>query len=218
VPGDETLLAVMRAIAAGDATHVEALLRGDPALVDAAVETGATREDPQTFFLDEIRHHVYRGDTVLHVAGAAHSAALVRTLAERGGRVGAVNRRGAQPLHYATDGGPGSPNWDPPAQRATVACLLALGADVNATDKQGTTPLLRAIRNRGADAVDALIAGGADVHRTNKAGSSAGQLAEWTTGKSGSGAPEARAEQQRIIELLRAAGVSADESGSRVPR
>jgi hypothetical protein len=193
---DDALLALMRAIARGDRVAVGSL---DPALVTATIEIGATRQDPQTFFLDEISHHIYKGDTALHIAAAASAADLVRALVLEGAAVGAVNRRGQHPLHYAADGRSAS-------QRATVVTLLELGADPDAADKQGTTPLLRAIRNRCADAVDALIEGGADVHIANKSGSTARQLAEWTTGASGSGSPEARAEQARIIDLLRAAG------------
>jgi hypothetical protein len=33
------------------------------------------------------------------------------------------------------------------------------------------------------------------------------QLAEWTTGKSGSGSPEAKAQQEEIVRLLRRHGV-----------
>lgn len=202
--GDDALLALMHAMVDADRDAVDALLQSDPALGTAVVQVGATRQHPDTF-LDAIRHHVYRGDTALHIAAAAHSPGFVNLLVEHGGRVDAVNRRGAQPLHYAADGGPGSDRWDPRAQHATVVALLALGADADATDKNGTTPLLRAIRNRCADAVDALITGGADVHVANKSGSTARQLAEWTTGKSGSGSAHARAEQERIVELLRAA-------------
>ena len=45
----------------------------------------------------------------------------------------ARNRRGAEPLHYAVDGVPGSRSWDPAAQAATVASLIDAGADPNST-------------------------------------------------------------------------------------
>ena len=86
-----------------------------------------------------------------------------------------------------------------------MAVLIDLGADPNATDKNGTTPLLRAIRNRNAAAVETLLDRGADFRAINKRGSTALQLASWTTGKSGSGSPHAKAQQREIVRLLRAA-------------
>jgi ankyrin repeat protein len=147
---------------------------------------------------------VYKGDTAVHVAAAASDPAIIRTLVERGGPVDATNRRGAQPLHYAVDGTPRSGRATD-AQRQTVAVLIELGADPNAADKNGTTPLLRAIRNRNAAAVEALLDRGADPRARNKRGSTATQLASWTTGKSGSGSAHARGQQQEIMRLLDAA-------------
>ena len=54
----------------------------------------------------------------------------------------------AQPLHYAVDNVPGSRTWNPSAQTATVGVLIAAGAEPNAVDKSGVTPLHRAVRNR----------------------------------------------------------------------
>ena len=101
---------------------------------------------------------------------------------------------GARPLHYAVDGGPGASHWDPDAQADTVRTLVALGADTDAADTNGTPPLLRAVRNRCADAVAALLDGGADPHVTNAKGSNAMDLASRTTGRGGSGSPAAKAQ------------------------
>src|SRR5262249_35198831 len=108
-----------------------------------------------------------------------------------------------QPLHYAVDGA--GAGREPESQRQTVSVLIELGADPNVTDKNGTTPLLRAIRNRNAAAVEELLDRGADFRVTNKHGSTAFQLASWTTGKSGSGSTHAKAQQEEIVRLLRAA-------------
>jgi ankyrin repeat protein len=116
--------------------------------------------------------------------------------------VRARNRRGAQPLHYAADGMPGSGHLDPNAQRDTVITLLEAGADPNAVDKSGVTPLHRAIRNRCSLAARALIEGGADVRRPNGSGSTPIELAHWTTGRGGSGSSIAKAEQKVIVRLL----------------
>ena len=194
---DAAFFAFMQAIARGDRPGISRLLRDRPLLASAPLRNGATRQAATEFFLEEIRHHVYRGDTAVHIAAAAYDVAVVRELVAAGAAVDVTNRRGAQPLHYAVDGGPGSPTWDPHAQHDTVSCLVELGADPNATDKNGTTPLLRAVRNRCASAVRAVLANGADPAVTNANGSSALQLATWTTGRGGSGSPAAKAQRAR---------------------
>jgi len=203
MPQGNALIDLMHKIAARDRVAVAALIDAHEGLATARLDAGATRQQAVDFFLTEINHHVYRGDTAIHVAAAASEPSIIGALAACGGRVDATNRRGAQPLHYAVDG-TGSPQ-DADAQRQTVAVLIDLGADPNATDKNGTTPLLRAIRNRNAAAVETLLDRGADFRATNKRGSTAFQLASWTTGKSGSGSPHAKAQQQEIVRLLSAA-------------
>jgi ankyrin repeat protein len=196
MPHDDALIELMRTIAQHDHAAVSARLDADAALASARLEAGATRQDPLNFFLAEISHHVYHGDTAVHVAAAASEPSIIRDLVARGGRVDAINRRGAQPLHYAVDG---------QQTGETVSALIELGADPNVTDKNGTTPLLRAIRNRNAASVEALLDRGADIRATNKSGSTAFQLASWTTGKSGSGSEYAKAQQEEIVRLLNAA-------------
>src|SRR5205814_1829037 len=114
----------------------------------------------------------------------------------------AMNRRGAQPLHYAADGIPGSDAWRPAAQAAVVAALIAAGADPNATDKSGVAPLHRAVRTRCSAAVRALLEGGADPRRTNKSGSTPIKLATQPTGRGGSGSADAKEQQALIVQLL----------------
>ncbi|HEY3924908.1 MAG TPA: ankyrin repeat domain-containing protein [Acidothermaceae bacterium] len=108
---------------------------------------------------------------------------------------------GAQPLHYAADSRPGAANWDPGAQAATIAYLIAAGADPNATDTSGVAPLHRAVRTRGSAAVNALLADGADARRPNRNGSTPVRLATQTTGRGGSGTPQAKTEQREIVRL-----------------
>jgi hypothetical protein len=206
VSGDATLMRFARAIVEGDQAGVSGLLADAPELALACLAGGATRHCTEAYLLDDIRHIVYAGDTALHIAAAAYEAGIARELVNAGASVAAANRRGAQPLHYGVDGIPGSARWNPVAQRDTVLCLLELGADPNAVDKNGTPPLHRAVRNRCAAAVKALLDMGADPNATNRSGSTAMQLARWTTGRGGSGSAEARGQQQEILGLLRGAG------------
>lgn len=199
---DGALRRLVEAIAEADDTVVLGLLAAAPALARATVGEGATRTAAADHYLSEIEHYVYAGDTALHVAAAAHRPGIARELIRLGADVSARNRRGAAPLHYAADGLPGSPGWNPAAQSETVACLIASGADPNAPDKGGATPLHRAVRTRCAGAVSALLRGGADARRRNLHGSTPMMLARRQTGRGGSGSPEARAQQAEIILLL----------------
>ncbi len=152
----------------------------------------------KSVFFEEIRHYAYGGDALLHVAAAAHQGRVVKALLDAGADVRARNRRGAEPLHYAADGAPAA------AAAETVRLLIAAGADPNALDASGVAPLHRAVRCRVTSAVKALLAGGADLNLRNKNGSKAIDLAKATTGKSGSGSPEAKRAQQEIAVLLAA--------------
>jgi hypothetical protein len=143
---DSGLDGLITAVIARDEPAVRELLAASPELALARVATGATRAEASPHFHDEIGHYIYAGDTALHVAAAAH--APLSRLTEARADVGAANRRGAQPLHYAVDGGPNGPHWDPVSQ--------------------------------------------------------SWQLANWTTGKGGSGSVAAKAQQAEIRRLLEA--------------
>src|SRR6516162_8608508 len=134
---DAALMTLVRTIVTADNTVALHLLAANPALAKARFEIGATRQAAETFYLNEIGHYIYAGDTALHVAAAAYRHEIVQKLTASGANVRAKNRRGAEALHYAVDGMPGSRRWNPPAQAATVARLIAAGSDPNATDKSG---------------------------------------------------------------------------------
>lgn len=198
---------------------VEAVVRGDSATAIKLLDTwplltkeravgGATRQAPEQSFFDRIRHYMYEGDTALHMAAAAFQGRIAEELIARGADVRARNRRGAEPLHYAVDGGPGLPAWDPDAQIEIVTMLIRAGADPNAVDKSGVAPLHRAVRNRCAGAVAALIDGGADAKAPNKSGSTPMLLATLNTGRGGSGSAAAKAQQQEILRLLKKHGAA----------
>jgi ankyrin repeat protein len=181
---------------------VSRLLAESPALARLAITVGATREEAETYFFKEIAHYAYAGDTALHLAAAAYQRDIAEDVVSRGANVSARNRRGAEPLHYAADGIPGSDAWDPDAQYAVVEFLIRAGADPNSEDKSGVAPLHRAVRTRCAAAVRALLANGAEAVRRNKSGSTPLHLAVQNTGRGGTGAAIAREEQEKIIRLL----------------
>jgi len=173
----DDLVAFLRAIGAGEQALVGRLLGDGPELVVARLGRG------EEVFLAECALQLYQGDTALHVAAAAYDTDLARRLVDLGADLRARNRRGGEPLHAATRGGPGSTGWDPARQRETIGYLVGAGADPNAAAAGGVTPLHRAVL-------------------ANDSGSTAADLTRWTTGRGGSGSMEARAEQQRIVGLL----------------
>jgi Ankyrin repeats (many copies)/Ankyrin repeat len=205
---DSALMPLMRAIVAGATDDAARLVAASPVLASARFEKGATRQAAAPYFLDEIGHYVYAGDTALHIAAAGYRYEIARNLIAAGADVRARNRRGAEPLHAAVVGVPGSCNWDPRAQVATIACLIEAGADPNAADKSGVTPLHRAVRTRCAAAARALLDGGADPRRKNKNGSTPAELATRNTGRGGTGSPEAKAQQRAIMQLLERRGAT----------
>ena len=203
--GESAFLGFVRVIAAGDVNLAEQLLAATPSLARAHLDVGASRKGSTDYYLSDIEHYVYAGDTALHVAAAGYQLDLATSLVAAGAAVSAKNRRGAQPLHYAAEGHPGvAAVWNPDAQAATIAYLISAGADPNATDKSGVAPLHRAVRTRSAAAVRALIDGGADPLRPNRNGSTPMSLATQNTGRGGTGAPESKAQQREIVLLLEA--------------
>jgi ankyrin repeat protein len=206
--GDEALLGLLEAIAAQDGPEVARRLRSSPGLASLPIRVGASRQDPDGYFLEAIRHHVYAGDTALHIAAAGYQRDVAESLLARGADVRARNRRGAEPLHYAADGSPGSDYWDADAQRDVITYLIEEGADPNALDNSGVGPLHRAVRTRSSKAVAALIENGADSRLRNKSGSTPLHLAVQNTGRSDSGSNEAKDEQGRIIAVLLEHGAS----------
>jgi hypothetical protein len=196
VAGTRNLTSLLVAIANGDHKAAVELLNATPSLATV----GLARRDE--FFLAERLAQVYEGDTALHAAGFSYDPDMARDLITRGADIRARNRRGAEPLHAAVIGMPGSASWNPTRQRAVILYLIEAGADPNATAAGGVTPLHRAVRNRCSAAVQALLGAGADPRLQNDSGSTASDLAHWTTGRGGTGSEAAKAERRIIIELL----------------
>ena len=71
--------------------------------------------------------------------------------------------------------------------------LIKAGADVNATDDDGTAPLHYASSFRDEDCVALLLAHGADVHKADYAGMTPMRIA-------------VQREHEKMIEMLKQAG------------
>jgi hypothetical protein len=178
------------------------LLKSDPGL--------AMRSTGQDELYDsKIAHWIYEGDTALHVAAAGYRVEIAKMLLAAGADVrSAKNRRCSQPIHYAADGSLDSPSWDAGRQVAMLRVLFQAGADINAPDKNGATPLHRAVRTRCAAAVRCLLEAGGDPTIKNNPGSTPFHLAVQNTGRGGSGAEQARIAQREILQAFLERGIS----------
>lgn len=189
-----------------------AIIEDDRAEVKARIERDSTltqRKAEAERFEERIAHWIYAGDTLLHVAAAGHRVEIAKLLLTTGAESGAArNRRGSQPLHYAADGYLDNPSWDAGRQVAMIRLLFKAGAALDALDKNGATPLHRAVRTRCAAAAKCLLEVGADPTIRNKSGSTAFHLAVQNTGRGGSGSEVARVAQLEIIEMFLEHGVS----------
>jgi len=193
---------LLRAILDDDRVTAQDLLAADSSLVNARITEAR-------FYDQKIFHWLYVGDTALHLAAAGYRVEIVKVLLAAGSDPNAsMNHRNSSPLHYAADGYIIGPAWDPERQVQTIECLISSGADVNAQDKNGATPLHRAVRTRCALAVCMLLKAGSDPRVRNKPGSTAFHLAVQNTGRGGSGTDEARKAQREIIDEFLRVGVS----------
>ena len=204
---------LVAAILDDDRLKVKSLLDQDPDLARSGVAEDEICDSG-------IAHWIYIGDSALHVAAAGYRTEIAKLLLAAGAEPGAAkNRRGSQPLHYAGDGFLDNPVWDPKPQVAMIRLLLKAGASIDAQDKNGATPLHRAVRTRCAAAVQCLLDAGADLTIKNKPGSTPFHLAVQNTGRGGSGSERARTAQREIIQAFLERGASptlADAKGKTV--
>ncbi len=77
---DGALRALFDRIAAGASAEVLRTLKASPELARQSLDEGATRADWSSYFLSQITHGVYAGDTALHVAAAAYQYKVARAL------------------------------------------------------------------------------------------------------------------------------------------
>jgi hypothetical protein len=201
-------MTLVRAVVANDVVTVERLLGTAPDLAHARIEEGAARQAAAEYYFEEIEHYAYAGDSALHIAAAAHRPDIVRILLAAG-----VRRHGPEPAWRAaaslrrrwptrlTPVGPAGPGRDrdlPPHGGRRPEC--------HRQERCHPVAPRRSYPVRAA--VGALVDGGADPRQPNKKGSTPAQLATWMTGRGGSGAPVAKAQQEEIIDLLERYGAA----------
>ncbi|XP_064176792.1 fibronectin type 3 and ankyrin repeat domains 1 protein isoform X2 [Anguilla rostrata] len=128
---------------------------------------------------------------------------IVKYLKECGASWTSRDRAGCTPLHWAADGGQlavithlledgcevdvkdGVSHWTPlmrvsavSGNVAVASLLIWAGADVNARDKDGKTPLMVAVLNNHEQLVQLLLEKGADHHVKNEFGSGVAEMAK----------------------------------------
>jgi hypothetical protein len=196
-----TLNRLLKAIVDDELPVVSQVLKLHPQLARGVISK-------PKLYRERIFHWMYAGDTVLHLASAGYRVEIVGQLLAAGADPNVPgHHRHATPLHYAADGYINGAGWDSDRQVKTIEVLLEAGADINAQDKNGATPLHRAVRTRCAAAVRCLLKSGASPQLKNKPGSTPFHLAVQNTGRGGSGAAVAIAEQRQIIEEFLSFGV-----------
>jgi ankyrin repeat protein len=158
------VLDIFEASAVGDVLRLEDILSADPGAV-----------------------HAFSGDgwTALHLAAGFGTPEAVDMLLQHGAQVDVVsqNPQRNQPLHAALALG---------RNVETVRLLLAHGADPNATQVGGFTPLFSAATANRTDLAQILIESGAHAHHRNDLDKTAAEfarergyaeLADWLEGQ-----------------------------------
>ena len=84
-------------------------------------------------------------------------------------------------------------------QLGVIKYLIALGADTNECDKNGVTPLHRAVRFRNVAAVEAILGNGGKINAQDKKSKSTALHRAVTN----TGAPRTAGKKDEIIEIIR---------------
>jgi ankyrin repeat protein len=147
--GEGIPLDIFESAATGDLLRLDPLLDADPELV-----------------------HSYSGDgwTPLHLAAGFATPEAVAALLAAGARVDAVSRNPQQnqPLHAALALGQNA---------ETIRLLLAHGADLNAAQAGGFTPIFSAAIANRRDLAELLFSHGANPRQTSDSGKTAADFA-----------------------------------------
>src|SRR6185503_15051682 len=160
-------------VSKGQTVLMTAARTGNPAAARVLIEHGA----------EVNAHESQLGETALMWAASENQAEVVTLLASRGADINArsstiqfpKDRFGLEGVLTILPHG----NWTPLMYAArdggvdSAHALAQAGADVNATDPDGTTPLILAIMNAHYDTANAILEAGADPNITDKAGMAA---------------------------------------------
>jgi len=160
-------------VSKGQTVLMTAARTGNPAAARVLIEHGA----------DVNAHESQLGETALMWAASENQAEVVTLLASRGADINArsstiqfpKDRFGLEGVLTILPHG----NWTPLMYAArdggvdAARALAKAGAEVNATDPDGTTALILAIMNAHYDTAIAILEAGADPNITDKAGMAA---------------------------------------------
>jgi ankyrin repeat protein len=173
-------------LASGGLQHVGAVRRIDVALLEAAehprVIEALIRRGANPLALDR------DGNSLLHLGASSTRVPIDLHLRLAGHYLHTPGRLGWTPLHNAAIAG----------AAATLATLIAAGADVDARDRSGRTPLHIACTYPQPAIVEALLASGADLRARDDEDRTALERAE-------AGDYGTHERGPRTLELLRAA-------------
>jgi len=115
------------------------------------------------------------GYSLLHLAAERGNAEIVRLLIEKGAIIDIKHPYGVTPLHLAVCCGYGIIGLDCISKKIrnyenVTKLLISNGADVNAKDKEGNSPLYYIAMNGNCKIAELLISNGADVNAKNTKG------------------------------------------------
>jgi uncharacterized protein len=156
---------ILRAVYDGDGAALERLLAGDPEL-DVFEAAALGRDERVQGLLTAqpglVDDHTPDGFTALHLAAFFDHPVVARSLLARGADpcARAENDIAVEPLHSAAAS----------SARDVAAQLLDAGADVNAQQRGGFTPLAAAAQNGDDALADLLVARGADTELADDEG------------------------------------------------
>jgi ankyrin repeat protein len=109
---------------------------------------------------DAVNWRDENGATALHFAAQLRSAKPITFLLDHGADIEAVDKQGFRALHHAAQCAGDDPT-------AALKALLSRGAEVDARNNNGTTPLLHAVIRNKPWNVKELVIAGADENASN---------------------------------------------------